>query len=93
MEGTNLLFCVHSCPGRNINQNIAIYLILHCTGLFAYGLEFAIGMCSMFGSKLNLTLLSEKQGLASTSFSKSSRKNFAMHFHTAGGCKLCYLFY
>lgn len=56
---------------------------------FPLQLEFAGNMCSMYGSKQNSILFSVWQGLASTFIYRSSRKNFAMHFHTAGDCKLC----
>lgn len=61
--------------------------LFHMRNLF-YQIQFCL-LCvySMFGSKLSLTLLSEKQELASTFIFKSSRKNFDMHFHTTGGCK------
>lgn len=54
--------------------------------------NFVIKICSMYGSKLNLILFNGKQGLASIFISKRNRENFAMHFHTAGGCKLLFFF-
>ena len=36
---------------------------------------------------MDLTSFNGKQELASISISRSSRKNFAMRFHIAGGCK------